>query len=96
MYLSLFTSTGWKFICIVCSTGLMNILWAILKTFVKIFTDCTVCGFCYYTRFITILYQSRTVVRLSVRPFVRLPVMFLVNVSPSKLLDVATSNFAGA
>ena len=34
--------------------------------------------------------------RPSVSPFVRLPVMFLVNVSSSKLLDVATSNFAGA
>ena len=34
-------------------------------------------------------YQSRSVVRLSARP----PVTFLVNVSPTEPLDVATSNF---
>ena len=35
------------------------------------------------------LYQSRSVVRLSARP----PVTFLVNVFPTEPLDVATSNF---
>ena len=61
-------------------------------------------GHC-YTRFfslekkgILISCQSRSVVRPSVRPsmrtFVR-PVMFLVNVSPHKPLEVATSNFVG-
>ena len=37
--------------------------------------------------------QSRSVVHLSVRPSVRPPVTFLVNVSPPKPLEVATSNF---
>ena len=39
--------------------------------------------------------QSRSVVRLSVRPCVRPSVMFLVNVSPPKPFEVATSNFVG-
>ena len=40
--------------------------------------------------------QSRSVVRPSVRPSVRHPsVTFLVNVSPPKPLEVATSNFVG-
>ena len=45
-------------------------------------------GFDYHTDFfslkkgILISYQSRSVVRLSVRPSVRASVMFLVNVSP--------------
>ena len=38
---------------------------------------------------ILISYQSRSVVR----PSVRASVMFLVNVSPPKPLDLATSNF---
>ena len=52
---------------------------------------------------ILISYQSRSVVRLSVRPSVRTSVRpcvrpsvtFLVNVSPPKPLEVATSNFVG-
>ena len=39
--------------------------------------------------------QSRSVVRPSVRPCVRPSVTFLVNVSPPKPLEVATSNFVG-
>ena len=43
--------------------------------------------------------QSRSVVRLSVclsvRPCIRPSVTFLVNVSPPKALEVATSNFVG-
>ena len=39
--------------------------------------------------------QSRSVVLLSVRPCVRPSVTFLVNVSPPKPLEVATSNFVG-
>ena len=46
-----------------------------------------------------ILGQSRSVVRpsvrLSVRAYVRPSVTFLVNVSPPKPLEVATSNFVG-
>ena len=38
-------------------------------------------------------YQSRSVVRLSVRPSVHTSFMFFVNVSPLKPLEVATSNF---
>ena len=37
----------------------------------------------------------RPSVRLSARPCVRLSVTFLVNVSPPKPLEVATSNFVG-
>ena len=42
---------------------------------------------------ILISYQSRSVVHLSVRPCGCASVTFLVNVSPPKRLDVATSNF---
>ena len=42
---------------------------------------------------ILISYQSQSVVYLSARPGVRPSVTFLVNVSPPKLLYIATSNF---
>ena len=43
---------------------------------------------------VLISYQSRPVVHLSVPPSVLASVTFLVNVSPPKPLDEATSNFA--
>ena len=42
---------------------------------------------------ILISYQSRSVVRLSVPPYGCASVTFLVNVSPPKRLDIASSNF---
>ena len=42
---------------------------------------------------ILILYQSQSVVRLSVCPSVRPSVTFLVNASPHKPFDIATLNF---
>ena len=44
---------------------------------------------------ILISYLSRSVICLSVCPYVRACVKFLVNGSSPKLFDIATSNFAG-
>ena len=71
----------------------------------QLFSKCYFClvipAFFFRKKGILISYQSRSVVRLSVRPCVCVDVRpcgcasvtFLVNVSTPKLLDVATSNF---